>query len=300
MLDLLCIGEAMAEIRSEALAGPEAGTLGFAVGFAGDSFNTAVYARRAMGQPGAVGYMTRVGNDPLSGGFLALAQREGLDTRSIVRDPSRAIGIYTVATDDAGERSFHYWRDQSAARMLFSAETALPTARILYLSGITLAILSSPARERLIEALIQAKSAGALVAFDSNFRPKLWEDNATARAVTAQMWALADLAFPSIDDEMALFGETREAVTVARFAEGGFTRCAIKRGERGPLDPMTSALLPDFPAAASVIDTTAAGDSFNAGYLAAFLQGSDAQACLSAGHALAATVVGVRGAIAPV
>jgi len=93
MLDLLCIGEAMAELRQS----PDQS--GFVVGFAGDTFNTAVYAKRSLGAAAGVGFMSRVGLDPLSDGMLAAAEAEGLETSAVVRDERRNIGIYSVATD---------------------------------------------------------------------------------------------------------------------------------------------------------------------------------------------------------
>lgn len=294
MLDLLCIGEAMAELRRDQSGG-------FAVGFAGDTYNTAVYAQRALGAEGAVGFMSRIGLDPLSAGLRRAAEAENLDTRALSSDPGRNIGVYSVATDEAGERSFHYWRDQSAARSLFQdpADLSLiPPARVLYLSGISMAILSPQARDRLIEHLAGLKGE-CKIAYDSNYRPKLWEDKTSARAITERMWDLADLAFPSLDDEMALFDETSEDTVIRRFERGNFSRCTIKRAHRGPLSLTLEGPPPRFAAARKVIDTTAAGDSFNGGYLAAYLAGHGEASCLSAGHELAAHVVGQPGAIAP-
>lgn len=295
-LDLLAIGEVMAELRRSA-------DTGFAVGFAGDTFNTAVYTARDMGSRKAnVGYFTRVGTDPLSTDLLALANDEDLDATHIARDRDRLIGIYAVSTDETGERSFSYWRENSAARLLFSHDesvSALPEARITYLSGISLAIISPSARRRLMDHLAAKSAAGeTLVAFDSNYRPKLWEDQATARTVMAEMWEIADIALPSIDDEMDLFGDTTEDAVIARFSKKTWYACAIKRGVKGPASPMLSASeMPDFSPANKVVDTTAAGDSFNGGYFAALLQGKSETDCLLGGHNLASLVVGAPGAI---
>lgn len=293
---LLAIGEVMAEIRTS-------GDGGFAMGFAGDTYNTAVYAARALGTAGEVAYLTRVGTEPLSAALMEQAAEEGIDVTHVAVDPDRNIGIYSVSTDAHGERSFHYWRADSAARRLFAVEETamfMPQAEIIYLSGITLAILTPVARKRLVEALSKRRAEGALIAFDSNYRPKLWEDAATARAAMQALWDITDIALPSIDDEMALFGDASEEAVVERFAARSWQGIAIKRGVRGPISPdLSPDAHPDFPPAKRVIDTTAAGDSFNGGYFAAFMDGADEASRLAAGHSLASRVVGTSGAIIP-
>ena len=294
-LHLLAIGEVMAEIRREPAAG-------FRVGFAGDTFNTAVYCAREFGPSARIGYCTRVGCDPLSLAFLNAAKDEGIDVSQVGFDRERNIGIYAVSTDDTGERSFHYWRGDSAARRLFaSGETldSLPAASVVYLSGITLAILHPSARRRLIAHLRDLRGRGAChVAFDSNYRPQLWEDAATARRSVREMWRVADIALPSVDDEIALFGDADEEAAIARFAAAELRACAIKRGARGPVSPrLARDAHPEFAPSPDVVDTTAAGDSFNGGYLAAFLRGEDERRCLLAGHEIASRVVGAPGAL---
>jgi len=296
-LGLLAIGEVMAEIRQS----PDTG---YDVGFAGDTFNTAVYCQRNLESSVKVGFMSRVGTDPLSQSLVKFAEDEALDTESIAIDDDANIGIYSVSTDSAGERSFHYWRSQSAARQMFSDASSIktiPAARILYLSGITLAILHPDARRRLIDHLKSVSSAGqSLVAFDSNYRPRLWESEGVAQEIMSEMWGFADIGLPSIDDEMNLFGETSEAAVVDRFSSRSWSACAIKRGSEGPLSTNNlGSDTPTFEPATQVIDTTAAGDSFNGGYLAAYLSDRSEADCLLAGHQCAAAVVGVRGAISP-
>jgi len=307
---LLAIGEAMAELRRSE-------SDGFNVGFAGDTFNTAVYCARALDdlEPSdasgknsqaaqTVCYVTGVGHDPLSSAFVDLAKSENINTDHIARHDNHNLGIYSVTTDNTGERSFHYWRNSSAARQLFADETKaieLPAARVVYLSGISLAIMQPAARHRLIDHLkTLSESKQSLVAFDSNYRPQLWESREVAQAVISKMWDVADIALPSIDDEMNLFGDSSEQVVVERFAAANRMLTTIKRGSRGPVTPdLPSADYPKFELAKKVVDTTAAGDSFNGGFLAAYLSGADQIKCMLAGHECASQVVGVRGAIAP-
>jgi 2-dehydro-3-deoxygluconokinase len=291
MIRILCIGEAMAEIRQNGD--------GFAVGFAGDTFNTAVYCRRRL-HAGSVGYLTRIGSEPLSEAFLALAAREGLDLSEIRRETTRNIGIYSVATDAAGERSFAYWRSASAARLLFQQPedfAALEQADILYLSGITLAILAPEARAALLARLAGLRSAGRRVAFDSNYRPQLWPDVATARQVIAEAWALTDIALPSLDDEMALFGDADATGVLERLRNLGVRGGALKRGGLGPVALDPDVPVQSFAPASQVVDTTAAGDSFNGGFLAAWIEGAGAAQSMTAGHNLARQVVSQPGAI---
>ncbi len=293
MMRILCIGEAMAEIRGD--------SAGFAVGFAGDTFNTAVYCRRLLRQ-GSVGYQTRIGMDPLSEGFLRLARAEGLDISAVGRETAHNIGIYSVETDPQGERSFAYWRSMSAARQLFRTPgdfAALETADILYLSGITLAILEDRAREALLARLAALRSAGRRVAFDSNYRPALWPDADTARRVIGQAWGLADIGLPSVDDEMALFGDADEAATLQRLRGLGLRQGALKRAALGPVPLDPAIAVSRFAPAEEVRDTTAAGDSFNGAFLATLANGAGAAEAMAAGHALASIVVTHPGAIVP-
>lgn len=298
MVKVACIGECMVEV-----AMPRPGAETGRVAFAGDTYNTAVYLKR-LAPSTEVAYVTALGTDPVSDRMAAAFESEGLGTDLIERRGGRAPGLYAITLDDAGERSFTYWRDQSAARTLFHAPAevtprALLDFDLVYLSGITVAILAPDARSALRDALHRVRSNGGSVAFDSNYRPRLWPDVATARSEIGVFWALADIGLPSLDDELALFGESCEAEVLSRLTSGGVRRGALKRGADGPIPIAGTGSLPPFLPAASVVDTTAAGDSFNGAYLAAFLHGEDEAACLAAGHAMASEVIGHPGAIIP-
>lgn len=286
MTRVACIGEAMIELS---LNGGDA-----RVSVAGDTLNTAIYLKRAAPEL-EVDYITRLGGDTFSDRIAAFIEAEGIGTKGITRAEGETPGLYAITTDDTGERSFTYWRDTSAARRLFQASgfDRLAAYDLVYLSAISLAILPQPVRLGLLEAL---KAQGTALAFDSNYRPRLWEDVATARAVVAAYWDYAAIAFPSLDDEMALFGETAEAVRARMLALN--TQGALKQGAQGPMS-LSGGADQTYPKASRIVDTTAAGDSFNAGWLAAHLRGASEAEALMAGHCLAAQVVGHRGAIIP-
>ena len=291
-MKIASIGEAMIELS---MAGDTA-----AVGVAGDTLNTAIYLKRSA--PGfQVDYVTRLGTDAFSDRIADFIGAEGIGTQSIKRDPKGTPGLYAIATDDSGERSFTYWRDSAAARMTFMTDSGpdfavLAQYDVIYLSGITMAILSPTTRAGLMRFLQTFRDAGGRVCYDSNYRPRLWEDAQTARSSNDAMWRLTDIALPSIDDEHTISGETPEAIA-RRFVDMGRTG-ALKRGKSGPLCLKTGTSY-DFPVAENVVDTTAAGDSFNGGYLAASLMGASQVNALRAGHDLAAQVIGHKGAILP-
>ena len=294
ILKIACIGEAMVELT----LGGAANTAG--LGFAGDTLNTAIYLRRAL--PSAeVAFVSVVGCDGLSDRMVAMIASEGVSTDLLARHPDRLPGIYSISTDAAGERSFSYWRDRSAARTLFQSALefkALDGFDVVYLSAISLAILPSDIRSLLFDWIDGYRKRGGRFAFDSNYRPRLWVSRDEARLAVEQAWRRCDIALPSVDDEMALFGESDAAGVLHRLRQWGVSKGALKCGASGPLSfgPMTAG---PFPAAGRVVDTTAAGDSFNAGFLAAYLTGADEALALKRGHDFACLVIGHLGAIVP-
>ena len=303
---MLCVGEAMAELMlgSNDEFPP-------ALGFAGDTMNTAIYLKRLLGSKVDLSYVTVVGNDTLSTRLVRLLEAESIDTAKIKRSVDRLIGLYAITTDDSGERTFSYWRSESAARTLFQNGskpdfTQLVDANVVYLSAITLAILPSAIRMALLTELDRLRNANQLtVVFDSNYRPALWESKEEAQRVVSEAWKITDIALPSVDDEQMLFDDADEQAVVSRLEGYGVNRGALKRGAKGPFSLNTELALTRREidsidnSSVQVVDTTAAGDSFNAGFLSAILTGADDQTALKAGHACSVRVIGHSGAIIP-
>lgn len=292
---ILCVGEAMLELASLDLA---AGTARASV--AGDVYNTAVYLKRMLPEA-EVAFATALGRDALSEAMLGRMATEGLSTAHVARLADRAPGLYAVSVDAQGERSFAYWRSQSAARAMLGPGgldlDAIEAFDALYLSGITLAILPAIDRARLVALAGRMRAQGRLVAFDSNYRPLLWAGENEARAAIGEMWAVASLALPSRDDEAHLHGPESPG---ALFRRLGAPEAVLKDGAAGPWTwDGTKAWHHPLPRVPRVLDTTAAGDGFNAAYLAARLRGESPEAAVRAGHALAAHIIGHPGAIMP-
>ena len=270
------------------------------VGVAGDTLNAAVYLRRNW--PGHVAYVTALGQDAMSDRIAGFVAGESISTDFIARSADHMPGLYSITTDTEGERSFSYWRSASAARMVFQDGVgpdiaALAEFDAVALSAIALAILPVEMRRHLLATLdLWRQEADGLVIFDSNYRPRLWQDRAEAQAAIEAAWAITDIGLPSVDDEQAIFGDRDAAAVLARLNGLGVTLGALKRGEAGPLPLDKSEIDQAYPPADSVVDTTAAGDSFNGGFLARWADGGTLAEALMAGHQCAAQVVGVRGA----
>ncbi len=299
-MKILCVGEAMIELL------PSADGKSATVGVAGDVLNTAIYLRRGLSASHTVAFASALGSDPFSGRIINFAREHGINCHAVGKVAERAAGLYSVSVDAAGERSFTYWRSMSAARVMFGPDdrldySILDGADVVFLSAITLAILSPAARDQLLLELAHRRKSGLRVAFDSNYRPRLWESQSVACQIVGRAWAITDLGFPSLDDELALFAESAKATT-ARLSGYGMSLCVLKRGQRGPhiLSPSGTALDETFAPAPLSLDTTGAGDSFNGTFLAHYLMApGDIVGAAHAAHDMACRVIGVRGAILP-
>lgn len=295
---IVSIGECMGELSETG----SPGTL--SMGFAGDTLNTAYYLRHSLGEDWQVDYVSAVGADGLSDRMIDFLKSEGIGTDHVRRLADKTIGLYYITLKD-GERSFTYWRNDSAAKRLASDPAALnhalEGADLAYWSGITLAILSNQDRLALIEALGQFAGKGGTVVFDPNLRPRLWDNPETMRGWVHRAAAVSDLCLPSFEDEATWFGDADPTATAKRYQAEGARRVIVKNGSEDVTFAGSSGELSCFsvPLVEYVVDTTAAGDSFNAGYLAAELNGASVENAVAAGARLAGRVIGARGALVP-
>jgi 2-dehydro-3-deoxygluconokinase len=288
------IGECMLELSGQ--AGPN-----WRMGFAGDTFNT-LWALHALSGERPATYVSAFGDDPFSQNQISFFAENGIGIGASPVIPGARPGLYAISLTGA-ERAFTYWRSDAAARQLASDPAALAKSlenqALVYFSGITLAILDAAARKTLLAQVAKARAAGSLVAFDPNYRPRLWQSREEAQAAILDALAVADIALPTFPDEQMLFGDTAPQVTAERMGKL-VGEVVVKNGEE-PALIATGGTLQPVPAqhVATPVDTTGAGDSFNGGYLAARLAGHAPAEAVQRAHRVAAAVVQVRGALAP-
>jgi 2-dehydro-3-deoxygluconokinase len=294
------IGEAMLELSHKT-------PTSLSLSFAGDTLNFAIYLRRLLQNHAFdIHYVTALGQDAYSDQMLLDWQKEGLKTDLIRRLENKLPGLYLIRTDNKGERTFYFYRSDSAARELFKGDNLIDLSQqlaemdYLYFSGISLAILDAASREYLADILRKAKQSGAQIIFDTNYRSSLWANSDSARKAIQPFLKYVDIALPTFMDDQLVFGDVTPEASVQRLFENGVTEIVVKCGA----EPALVATLDHQQRVPTclvgkIIDTTAAGDSFNSAYLAARLLGFDPIQASVYGHELAAKVITQPGAIIP-
>ncbi|MBR0773629.1 sugar kinase [Bradyrhizobium diazoefficiens] len=302
MPSVASIGECMVELR-QAQGGQSGGQGGglYSRSFGGDTLNTAVYLARLEVK---VDYFTALGDDTLSEEMIAAWNAEGVGTRRVARLPGKLPGLYMIQLDANGERQFFHWRDSAAARRLMDLpETdeilnSLMSYDIVYLSAITLSIYDAAGRDRLFAAIRRSRLLGTRFVFDTNFRARGWPDRDVAREVFAGAFATADIVLTSAEDLLALYPDDSHDALMARIPAPELVFRLTEPVSLLRFPGGTSEVRAE-PMTRPVVDTTAAGDSFAAAYIAARLGGSDPVEAAQAGHRLASLVICYPGAIIP-
>lgn len=299
MKKLAIIGECMIEFSGK-LFGEMKQSYG------GDTLNTAVYFARVTPQDRAeVSYISVLGTDKLSQSMLMQWQSEKINTELVLRDEKRQPGLYLIQLDSNGERTFLYWRAQSAARYLLQHNninqvlSSLREMDMIYLTGISLAILPPNDRTLLIKSLIKLAQQGVEIAFDSNYRPALWESTSAVKEVYRQLYPFLSLALVTFDDEALLWQDMNKQETIKRLVESGVKNVVVKLGKEGAYFHCFTGeeRLVTTQEVSKVVDTTSAGDSFNAAFLNGYLQGKSFEICCQQGNQLANVVIQHQGAI---
>lgn len=287
------VGEGMLELSGS-------GSAGWKLGHGGDTLNSAVHMAR-LGCD--VAFLTALGADAFSQQLRSAWEAEGVDCSLVMSDAKRGAGLYAISLDDTGERSFTYWRGDSAARQMFaqpgSAEAIAQAGRsdMLAFSLISLAILPPEGRAELLKLARNVRKNGGVVAFDGNYRPRLWASREEAAAARDEAIAAASIGLPTLEDEAALSDLTTAEQVASHWQSLGCAETIVKLGAAGCRLPNGQISQP--AVTLNPVDTSGAGDAFNAGYLAARLAGTAPDKAAAKGHLLAGWTIMRAGAIPP-
>ncbi|WP_169543966.1 sugar kinase [Sneathiella aquimaris] len=286
MYKVLSFGEIMLEMS-------DVGNGLYRRSFAGDTFNMAYYLKTVAGSAVQASYMTALGNDKDSNDCIAFINKYGVSSTACFRDPDRTIGLFLLSNDEIGEKQYGYWRGQSAARHLFDTPRDLTGYDIVYFSGISAAITHQ--KDNLIQSVVSAKKTGVKIAYDFNYRSKLWSTDEACR-FNEEIFAVAELVKIS-DEELELLYPGSDIVQLSKKApeaewvltcSGGCVEI-WQNGRRTELEV--------FQPIGAVVDSSAAGDAFIATFIASQLLGKNKKTALQYAHQIASQVVCFKGSI---
>lgn len=300
-LNFFAFGECMAQLNIDTQQHVD-------LGFAGDVFNALVYAKRCFDHVNPI-FVSATGTDKLSQLMHKTSLDENIDTSKIVRSESHNLGIYSINIDDQGERSFDYWRSNSAASQYFSlsASKSKPfdidldanASNVFFFSGISIGILSETDRNELLTAISQLKAQGCRIVFDPNYRPKLWDSQQQAISWINRAYQISDIVLPGLDEHEMLFGHKTVQDVYEYFEQWHSKEIVVKAGSEGVYarDEAQNSIHVPFKAAEVQVDSTAAGDSFAGVYISSRLQGKDMEESVQLASTVARFVVTQYGAI---
>lgn len=271
-------------------------------GFAGDVFNTAVYLKRLFTDK-KVHLVTAVGDDNFSDDMVNYFEQEALTTDCVFRSREKIPGLYSIQLDEFGERSFTYWRNDSAARYVMNfidqqVINDISKGDIFFFSGISLGVILPQHRDQFWSFISALKQAGVSIAFDLNYRPKLWASKEEAQTQFKQAFDSANVLLPGVDDFAAIFDLDAVEDIIDFFNDYDFQELVIKNGEQNVFCISEEGQeIVDVTPVTKVVDTTSAGDSFNGAYLGARMAGSSVAQAVDLANQVAGFVIQHKGAI---
>ena len=271
---------------------------------AGDTLNTAWYARACLSNNWHVSFATKIGNDGMSSKVIDFLNENNIGTDRIYHDSSRTIGLYAIHLNN-GERNFTYWRENSAARLLANDQKILKSmlkdSNLVHFSGITLAILPPEGREKLLQILGELRKKGTIISFDPNIRFKLWDSLDLAKYTISKGACLSDIILPSFEEESKCFGDNKPIDTINRYKELGTNIIVVKDAGssiygKDKFSQLTCVEIKK----KQLVDSTGAGDSFNGVFLASYIAGFDLENSIKKAHNISSHVIEQKGALLPI
>lgn len=305
MFDVTALGEVLIDFTDYGRSA-QTGMRLFEQNPGGAPANVAAAVSRLGGKSAFIG---RVGADMHGDFLIETLSSLGIDASAVVRDPAVFTTLAFVSLSSSGERSFSFARKPGADTQLCPSDippALLGQSRIFHFGS--LSMTDEPARSATLHAIALARDSRAVIAYDPNDRPLLWDSRQHAKSVMRTVLPQVDVIKLSIE-ETALLTDTADPVQAAsRLIDAGIQIVVITMGASGAFvrtaAAVESRIVPGF--SVPVVDTTGAGDAFWGGFLFRLAQSGQRPEQISLdqaadfvrfGNAVAACSVQQRGAI---
>jgi fructokinase len=296
-MDIVCLGELLVDMFPAELGRPLAAVSAFHPKPGGAPANVAVAAARLGARSAFIG---KVGDEAFGRHLASILADEGVETRGMRFDREARTTLAFIAQPDENTSEFVFYRNPGADMMLRADEldrALVREAKAFHFGSISL--IQEPSRRATLEALEIAREAGALVSFDVNYRPTLWDNPHDAYERMMDTIPLVDLLkVNEVEVSLLTEGAARDSgVRAAEVAElkrdpvmrddGLLMRatrqlldlgprlCVVTLGPQGSL--FQTAKGGDYvpPFRVGTVDATGCGDAFVAGLLCQLVLGGD-------------------------
>ena len=271
--------------------------------FAGDTLNFCNYLDKKKLN---AFFLSAIGKSEINQSLLDFVKSKNISTKYIKQINQFEIGLYLIKNKDNGEKQFFYWRDESAAKQYFNnidflnLYKELKNFDYIYFSGITLSIIHISKLNNFIKLLNLLKSKKIKIVFDFNIRPTRWNKKNLNNFFDSVL-KFVDICFLSGED-MSYWKNKNGIKSYEQIVRkykikhsifrknAKFTYVFLNKNKYVFKNKLLK----------KVVDTSGAGDGFNAAYLSNFIVNNDPVLALKAGSTLGSKIVMKKGAIVDV
>ena len=271
--------------------------------FAGDTLNFCNYLDKKKLN---AFFLSAIGKSEINQSLLDFVKSKNISTKYIKQINQFEIGLYLIKNKDNGEKQFFYWRDESAAKQYFNnidflnLYKELKNFDYIYFSGITLSIIHISKLNNFIKLLKLLKSKKIKIVFDFNIRPSRWNKK-NLNIFLDSVLKFVDICFLSGED-MNYWKNKNNIKSYEQIVRKYKLKHSIFRKNAKFTYVFLNKTRYVFKnkLLKTVVDTSGAGDGFNAAYLSNFIVNNDPVLALKAGSSLGSKIVMKKGAIVDV
>ena len=258
MFDVVAIGESLIDFTPNGTN--ELGMQLFARNPGGAPANVLAMNAKLGGKTAFIG---KVGNDDFGAFLINTMSDAGIDVSGLAQTSEVPTTLAFVQLNEQGDRSFTFYRKPGADVCLTQDEvsdTLLQNCRIFHFGSVSLT--DEPCKTATLYAAQTAKQAGAVISYDPNYRPLLWNSEERAKSEILRALPLADIVKVSQEEMTLLTGETELQIGAKALAQYGAAVVLVTLGSMGAFyyTPVDCGLLPTYDV--QTVDTTGAGDAF--------------------------------------